>query len=243
MRYKCTVSYDGSAFHGFQCQPKLRTVQGEIEKVLRIITKNTTKIVVAGRTDTGVHALGQVFHFDFVISMSEENMRNALNCRLPRDIYIKKVCKVTNEFHARYSAHDKTYMYFIDTAEYNPLNANYRFYYKYKLDIDKMKDSSKVFVGTHDFKSFAKGSDYNTSVRTLTSIDFDVSGTEIKITFTGNGFLHNMIRIMVAMMLEVGKSNITRDELQVILDAKNRRLAPKTAPGGGLYLLAVNYSS
>ena len=131
MRYKCTLMYDGTNFHGFQIQDDLRTVQLEIENVLKIITKENTKIYAAGRTDTHVHALGQVFHFDTDIIMKEWQMKNAINSRLPSDVYVKKVEIVDDNFHSRFSAHEKTYRYIIDLNEYNPLLAPYRYYYKH----------------------------------------------------------------------------------------------------------------
>ena len=241
MRYKCIVMYDGTNFHGFQIQEDLRTVQLEIENVLKIITKVPTKIYPAGRTDTGVHAYNQVFHFDTDVVMKEYQMKNAINSRLPRDIYIKKVEIVDENFHARYNAKIKEYHYIIDLGEYNPLLTNYRYYYKHKLDIDKMIDASKIFIGTHDFKSFTKNHKIDNTIRTIYSIDFEIVDKEIIIKFKGNGFLHNMVRIIVAMLIEVGNDRKTKEDLENILASKNRLLAPKTAPANALYLVNIEY--
>lgn len=241
MRYKCTVAYDGSQFHGFQVQGDLRTVQQEIENALLVIAKKTIKIHSAGRTDAGVHSIGQVFHFDYDIVMGEWNMQNALNSRLPRDIYISKVEHVTKDFHARYSAIGKSYTYTIDIGEYNPLHANYRYYYKYPIDINKMIEASKIFIGEHDFSAFTKNHKLLNPVRNIHLINFDIDGTLIKIIFQGNGFLHNMIRIIVAMLLEVGRGKITVSDLEMILIQKDRKKAPKTAPPNGLCLDKVFY--
>lgn len=241
MRYKCIVMYDGTNFHGFQIQEELRTVQLEIENVLKIITKVPTKIYPAGRTDTGVHAYNQVFHFDTDVVMKEYQMKNAINSRLPRDIYIKKVEIVDENFHARYNAKIKEYHYIIDLGEYNPLLTNYRYYYKHKLDIDKMIDASKIFIGTHDFKAFTKNHKIDNTIRTIYSIDFEIIDKEIIIKFKGNGFLHNMVRIIVAMLIEVGNDRKTKEDLENILASKNRLLAPKTAPANALYLVNIEY--
>ena len=241
MRYKCIVMYDGTNFHGFQIQEELRTVQLDIENVLKIITKVPTKIYPAGRTDTGVHAYNQVFHFDTDVVMKEYQMKNAINSRLPRDIYIKKVEIVDENFHARYNAKIKEYHYLIDLGEYNPLLTNYRYYYKHKLDIDKMIDASKIFIGTHDFKAFTKNHKIDNTIRTIYSIDFEIIDKEIIIKFKGNGFLHNMVRIIVAMLIEVGNDRKTKEDLENILASKNRLLAPKTAPANALYLVNIEY--
>ena len=241
MRYKCTLMYDGTNFHGFQIQDDLRTVQLEIENVLKIITKENTKIYAAGRTDTHVHALGQVFHFDTDIMMKEWQMKNAINSRLPSDVYVKEVEIVDDNFHSRFSAHEKTYRYIIDLNEYNPLLAPYRYYYKHKLDYDKMKDASEIFIGEHDFKSFTKNHKIENTVRTIYDISFKNENNVITIEFRGNGFLHNMVRIIVAMLIEVGNKRKTKEDLKNILESKNRKLAPKIAPANALYLVNIKY--
>ena len=242
MRYKCIVSYDGTCFHGFQVQPNLRTVQEEIEKVLQIICKKKITIFPSGRTDTGVHAIGQVFHFDTEIDMGEWNMKNAINSRLPRDIYIKEVSKVSLDFHARFSSKRKEYHYIIGLDEYNPLRKNYVYYPPFKnFDIDKMKDASSIFVGEHDFKSFTKNHKIENTVRTIYSINFEKTEDTLIIKFIGNGFLHNMVRILVAMLFMVGIGKLSKDDLKSILDKKNRVYAPKIAPSNGLYLYEVKY--
>ena len=241
MRYKCIVAYDGTNFHGFQIQNDLRTVQLEIENVLKIIAKKEVKINSAGRTDTGVHAYNQVFHFDLDIKMKDWQMQNAMNSRLPRDIYIKQVELVDDSFHSRYSAKSKEYHYLIDLGEYNPMYANYRYYFKHHLDIDKMIDASKVYIGVHDFSSFTKNHKNENNVREIYDIKFFQEGTLLTIKFFGNGFLHNMVRIMVAMLIEVGKGKITKEDLSDVLNAKNRKKAPKIAPANALYLKDIKY--
>jgi len=244
IRYKCICSYDGTNFHGFQIQTNLRTVQEEIENVLKIILKKDITIYSSGRTDAGVHAYGQVFHFDTEIDMGKQNMKRAINSRLPKDIYIKDVEKVSDDFHARFSAISKEYHYKIALDEFDPLKSNYLYYPTYKnFDIEKMVDASKIFIGEHDFKSFTKNHTIENTVRTIYSIDFVIDNTnhELIIKFIGNGFLHNMVRILVAMLFMVGIGKLSKNDLETILAQKNRVFAPKTAPSNGLYLYKVNY--
>ena len=242
MRYKCTVCYDGSQFHGFQTQDNLRTVQIEIENALQIIHKKKINIFACSRTDAGVHAYGQIFHFDSEIDMPEWNMKRAINSRIPDDIYIKKVEKVSDEFHSRYQVSKKEYHYLIDIGEYNPMQRNYRYYPIYRnTNIDAMEEASKIFIGKHDFKSFTKNHQIENTVREIYEISFERVESLVTIKFVGNGFLHNMIRIIVGMLLEVGWGNLTKEDLKVILEKKNRTLAPKIAPASGLYLYKIYY--
>jgi len=241
MRYKAIVMYDGTNFHGFQSQENLRTVQQEIEDVLKIVCKKETKIYPAGRTDTGVHAYGQVFHFDYDVEMKEWQIKNAINSRLSKDIYIKNINIINDNFHARFHAVKKRYQYVINLNEFNPLNKNYCYYYKYKLDTSKMIEASKIFIGEHDFKSFTKNHKLENTVRTIYDINFDIKDNVIKINFSGNGFLYNMVRIIVAMLIEVGNERITIEKLKQAMDNKDRKFAPKLAPANGLYLMEVYY--
>lgn len=241
MRYKCTVSYDGTNFHGFQVQDNLRTVQDEIEKVLKIITKVDTRIYPAGRTDTGVHAYAMVFHFDSDVIMKEWNMKNAINSRLPRDVYIKEVEHVSDDFHSRFSKHTKEYHYVIDLNEFDPLKGNYRYFYRHKLDVKKIIDALDVFIGEHDFKAFTKNHKMENTVRHIYSIEHMFENNVLTLKFKGNGFLHNMIRIIVAMLIEVGNNRLDKKDLIDIMNSKNRKLAPKTAPANGLYLYEIVY--
>lgn len=241
MRYKCTLAYDGTNFHGFQVQNDLRCVQAELEKVLLVVTKKKTKVYGAGRTDAGVHAYGQVFHFDFDIEMGCENMRNAINCRLPNDIRILKVEHVGPDFHARYSAISKEYHYLIDFSEPDPLKYNYRWFYKYKINKELLYQASQIFVGTHDFKAITKNQKLENTIRTIDSIEFIEDGSLLTIKFKGNGFLHNQVRIIVAMIFEVARGKMPLEELENALNSKDRKKAPKTAPPNGLYLMQITY--
>ncbi|MDD4212061.1 MAG: tRNA pseudouridine(38-40) synthase TruA [Bacilli bacterium] len=241
MRYKCVVSYDGANYHGFQVQGAPNTIQNELEKALAIIHKKHVTVYPSGRTDAGVHALGQVFHFNSDIDMKDANMQNALNSRLPQDIYIKNVEHVDLNFHARFSSISKRYEYLIDIGEYNPLLIRYRYYYAHPLNISLMQEVAKSFIGEHDFRSFTKNHHLENTLRTIYDCSLVQEGTLLRFRIHGNGFMHHMVRIMVGMMMEVGKGKLTPAQIIEIQEAKNRRLAPKIAPANGLYLVEVSY--
>ena len=157
MRYLMSFSYDGSNFKGYQKQPKVRTVQGEIEKALKQINNNNkVDIHASGRTDAGVHALNQTAHFDLEMEITEEKLRQGLNSLLPEDVYIKKISKVDDNFHARFNSIGKEYIYIINLGEYNPIDRNYVYQYNKKLDVVEMERALKYLEGTHNFKSFTK---------------------------------------------------------------------------------------
>lgn len=242
IRYKCICSYDGTRYKGFQIQKNGITIQSEIEKALKKILNNDIKICASGRTDSGVHALGQVFHFDADCDIKEYNMKKALNTYLPNDIHIISVEKVSEEFHARYSVIKKEYHYLINLGEYNPIEKDYVYQYPYKnINRDLLFEASRLFIGTIDFKSFTKNKDLTDTIRTIYSIDFNYNKDVVEISIIGSGFMHNMVRIIVAMWLEVARGKISISDLKLILEKKNRKYAPKTAPGCGLYLYKVYY--
>lgn len=242
MRYKCICSYDGTQFHGFQIQENLRTVQSEIEVVLKEVLKQNITIFASGRTDALVHAIGQVFHFDSDINMTASQMKRAINSYLPKDIYIKDVEIVDDNFHSRFSAVSKEYHYIVSLTEFNPLQRNYMYHPLYKnIDYKKMEEVSKIFIGEHDFKSFCKPGKNENTVRNIESIKFCYGKNQLTIKIVGNGFLHNMVRIIVGMLFEVGKGKIDEDYLKSAFEMKNRKYCTKVAPAEGLYLYKVNY--
>ena len=160
MRFLMTFSYDGSNYKGYQRQPKVKTVQGEIEKALRKISGDKKmEIHGSGRTDAGVHALGQRAHFDFETNMTPKNIKDALNSLIPKDIYIKNVEEVSDTFHARYNVKAKEYIYKINMGEYNPIEKDYVYQYNKKLDVVEIERAIKYLEGTHNFKSFTKTND------------------------------------------------------------------------------------
>lgn len=202
-------------------------------------------IIGSGRTDAGVHALNQVAHFDFPYVIPEKSMVRALNSQLPLDIIVKKAEIVSHDFHARYSAHSKRYRYRVTQGEFvNPFKRNYTAHFKYPVDIDKMQKAAQQLVGTHDFTSFvASGSQARSNVRTIydAQVYYETHDHEIIFEFSGNGFLYNQVRIMVALLLEIGSGQRLSDDVQRVMAAKDRQEARMTAPASGLYLVNVDY--
>lgn len=242
MRFKCECSYDGTSYNGFQRQKNAPSIQEEIEKALEKILGSFVKITASGRTDSGVHAVGQVFHFDTDLKISENGLKRAINSYLPSDIHINSVEKVSDDFHARFDATKKEYHYFINFGEYDPIKRNYVYQYPYKkVNRDLIYEASRLFIGTIDFRSFTKNQALDNTIRTIYSIDFKWDNDLLEIAIIGNGFMQNMVRIMVAMWLEVGRGKIATSDLKEIIEKRNRTLAPKTAPGCGLYLYKVYY--
>lgn len=247
-RYKITFAYDGTKFAGFQIQPNQRTVEQTLKTIVNRMAKNPTPaipVIGSGRTDAGVHALNQVAHFDFPFDIPERSMVRALNSQLPLDIVVKKAEIVPKTFHARYNAHRKRYRYRVKQGEFvDPFRRNYTAHYKYPVDIGKMQTAAQDLVGTHDFTSFvASGSQAKSNVRTIyeTKVYHDDALDEIVFEFVGNGFLYNQVRIMVALLLEIGNGQRPLDDVKRVMAAKDRQQARMTAPASGLYLVDVSY--
>ncbi|TLQ03731.1 tRNA pseudouridine(38-40) synthase TruA [Pediococcus stilesii] len=248
MRYKIILAYDGTKFAGFQAQPNQRTVEGVLKKAVNKIAKDPTpeiQIYGSGRTDSGVHALGQVVHFDLPIEMSEVNMLNALNSILPLDTVVKKVEIVDQNFHARFTTHGKKYEYRMALGKFvDPFKRNYTGHWKFPVKIELIENAIKDLEGTHDFSSFvASGSTVKSHVRTIyqASVREDKAQNEIIFEFYGNGFLYNMVRIMVAVLAEIGSERRPVDDIPRLLEVKDRDQARGTAPASGLYLKEVDY--
>lgn len=243
-RYKCIIAYDGSGFSGYQVQPKGRTVQAEVENVLSKMHKGeSVRIAASGRTDAGVHAKGQVVHFDSPLGIPAERWRTALNSLLPDDISVLSVEKASVDFHARFDAVGKEYRYMLHLSEVrDPFQRNYAYRYPYPLKLEAMKEASLHLLGTHDFTSFcAAKTEVVDKVRTIETIEFLSEGDLLTIRFVGSGFLYNMVRILVGTLLEVGSGDRLPEEIPSILKRKDRRFAGKTSPAQGLYLWKVFY--
>ncbi|MDD5826940.1 MAG: tRNA pseudouridine(38-40) synthase TruA [Bacilli bacterium] len=246
MRYFMTFSYDGSDFRGYQKQPKGRTVQGEIESVLKKINGDKlVKITATGRTDAGVHALNQKAHFDFEEKMDIEKLLHSMNSMLPEDIYIKHIEEVSDNFHARFDATGKEYIYQINMGEYNPLERKYVYQHNKKLDVVEMQRAMKYLEGTHNFRAFTKvDEEKDDYVRTLSQTNLlrdlkDVN--KITLVFIGTGFLRYMVRNMVGTLIEIGEGKRRSEEIIDILKSEDRTQAGKTANPEGLYLRNVFY--
>ncbi|WP_307400832.1 tRNA pseudouridine(38-40) synthase TruA [Desulfofundulus luciae] len=244
---KLTIAYDGTNYHGFQEQrgTGLVTIQEVLEKCLRRLAGREIRVTGAGRTDAGVHARGQVVNFDACgWSIPTDRIVLALNGMLPRDIAALKAEEVGPEFHARYSALAKTYRYTIYNSRIpSPFWRLYSHFVPRPLDVEAMAQAAQKLVGTHDFASFqAAGSPIKNTVRTLFAVDVFREGIElVHLTFRGNGFLYNMVRIMVGTLIEVGLGKRDPDDIPAILAARDRTRAGPTAPPEGLCLERVEY--
>lgn len=246
IRYKATIAYDGTNFSGFQIQPSERTVQGEIEKVLkRINKKQFIRIHPSGRTDAGAHAAGMVFHFDYSSKISQDGLFKAINTLIPFDISLLQLEQVANDFHARYHAKAKTYIYRVHNHKIrDPFNRNFVYQHAYAMDSERIKKALAVVIGTHDFTSFCSTrTDKENKVRTIYDIKVEKDSTlnEWIFTFYGDGFLYNMIRIIMGTMLPIADGRWDVSRMQEILNAKDRNLAGPTLTARGLCLKEVHY--
>ncbi|ENH97811.1 pseudouridylate synthase [Gracilibacillus halophilus YIM-C55.5] len=245
MRMKAVIRYDGTHFSGYQIQPNVRTVQEELEKVLQKIHKGQfVRVHASGRTDQGVHAMGQVIHFDTDLSIPTEKWEQALNTMLPADIEVLQVSNVYDHFHARYDVKEKEYRYIIVQGKRRDLfRRHYVYCTPHQLDVKAMQEACHILEGTHDFSSFC-GSNNNQQddkVRTITEAWIDRDEDEFIFRVRGTGFLYNMVRIIVGTLLEIGRGERLPEELETILQVKNRIYAGDTAPAQGLYLWEVFY--
>lgn len=246
MKFFITFSYDGSSFNGYQKQPGRRTIQGEMEKILKQINDNKkVEITASGRTDAGVHAINQKAHFSLDIDISVDKLKKAMNSLLPKDIYVKKVESVAEDFHARFNAIGKEYIYKINMGEYNPIERNYIYQYNAKLDVVEMERALKYLEGTHNFKTFTKADEEKEDyVRTIsqTSIVRDSKDVnQIILSFVGTGFLRYMVRNMVGTLIEIGEGKRKSEDIINMIKEQDRRVAGKTANPEGLYLKNVFY--
>ncbi|MGG3029776.1 tRNA pseudouridine(38-40) synthase TruA [Bacillus stercoris] len=247
MRLKCTISYDGHLFNGYQVQPGKRTVQNELEKALAVLHKSKERIPVvsSGRTDSGVHAAGQVIHFDTPLAIPAERWPYALNALLPDDIAVKQAEITDDGFHARFSAVKKEYRYFVYTEKHpDVFKRHYAYHFSYRLNVQDMREAAKHLIGTHDFTSFcAAKTEVQDKVRTIYELDWTEADDGLQMRITGSGFLYNMVRIIVGTLLDAGIGKISPDDVKSMLEAKDREAAGRTAPGHGLYLWNVYYDN
>lgn len=244
MNYKLILQYDGSRYDGWQKQGNTdNTIQGKIESVLSRMAGEAVEIHGAGRTDAGVHALGQVASVRLSGGFLPEEVMNYLNTYLPEDIAVTDVREADERFHARLSAKGKIYRYDIRLGSVpDVFHRKYQYRVEDELDIDAMKRAAEKLVGTHDFRSFCANKRYKKStVRTITSIEIDVQSENMSITFKGDGFLYHMVRILTGTLLEVGRGVRPAEEMEDILAALDRTRAGKTAPAQGLTLVQVEY--
>lgn len=236
------LSYDGTNYDGWQIQTNSGSIQEEVEKVLSTILNSPTKIYASGRTDKGVHAFKQALHFDSKEIIDLSKFIYSVNSLLPNDIHVVKMEKVSDIFQARYDVKSKTYMYLINIGEYDVFKRNYIYQFLRKLDVNKMKECISIFIGEHNFQNFtSKDEDKSNFVRNIYDASIDVDDNIIKISFTGNGFMRYMVRMLVGTLIEVGLSKLDIDEVKEILNQKERKVVSFKAPSNGLYLVDVSY--
>lgn len=240
---KLTISFDGSDFHGFQRQLDKRTVQEELEDAIYKVTKQRVNIIPCGRTDSGVHAYKHIVNFRIESSLPGESFKYKLRKYLPDDIAIISSEEVSFEFHARFDAKSKTYRYVICSEDY-PFYRNHKTYVKYDLDINKIKEGAKKLEGVHDYRAFIKWADYKkedvNSIRSIDKIEIIENKEDIYFEFTGQSFLHNQIRIMSGLLIDIGRGFRNISYIDEIFEGKVKRAA-KTYGPQGLYLMDVNY--
>ena len=245
MRYKLTICYDGSDFYGFQRQRGLISVQECLESALSTKLNTPISTVCAGRTDAGVHALGQVAHFDYDGELPAD-FGFRLNPLLPESIAVLSCEPAAAGFHARFSAKRKTYRYDIYLSKLHaPLKRRYAHICVYDLNVENMRKACACLAGEHDFRSFALAESVRgkSTVRTIFDIRLEESegGKLLSLYVTGDGFLHNMVRAIAGTLIDVGRGRFSPQDMQTILDSKDRRRAGKTVEGCGLFLVNVEY--
>ncbi len=236
------LSYDGTFYRGWQKQADLKTVQAEVEKALFVAFKKNIEVFASGRTDAGVHAIGQCVHFDIDDTVPVRKIKMILNRILPNDIEIISAKKVPNNFHARFSVKRKTYIYKIYNQQKNCFLANKVAFVKEYLDIDKMQQCAKILMGKHNFKGFCSS---NTNAKDFEKTIYDISISKKKnfvyVEVTGSGFLMHMVRILVGTMVDFALNKISIEDVKMALEKQNRIFAGQTMPADGLYLKKVVY--
>ena len=242
--FKAIIQYDGTRYKGWQVQKSTdMTIQGKLQKVLEEMTGQPVEVIGSGRTDAGVHAYGQVANFHIPAHFTEEDVFSYLNRYLPMDIAVIGIEEVDERFHARYHATEKTYMYRIHTSTVpNVFERKYMYTYTEHLNIEAMRQAARELIGTHDFMAFCGNKKMKKStVLSVYDIDIVEKENEIEISYTGNGFLQQMIRIMTGTLIEVGNGTKKPSDIKEILDSMDRQNAGYTVPAEGLSLKCVKY--
>ena len=240
---KLTIEYDGTNFNGWQIQKDKRTVQEEVQLALSKILKGEVTVTGSGRTDAGVHALGQVANFKTDKTIKPQELLFAINTMLPIDIVVTMVEEVEEEFNSRNSAKKKHYRYVINNGKFpSALNANREYHFKYFLDLEAMQMAADDLVGEHDFKAFsASGCTVKDTTRTIYLLKVNRLGDRVVIDIVGNGFLYNMVRIIVGTLLDIGSGKLDICVIKNMIETKDRSLGGRTAGPEGLYLVDVEY--
>jgi tRNA pseudouridine38-40 synthase len=243
-RYRLTVEYDGGPYRGFQAQADLPTIQGEIERAVAAFSGETVRVHAAGRTDTGVHATGQVVHIDLARDWPAEVVRNALNAHLvPEPIVVLEASVAPEGWHARFSATERRYLYRILNRISPPALEQGRVWHvKKPLDAEAMHAAAQVLVGHHDFTTFRDlGCQAKSPMKTLDLARVSRAGEEVRLEFASRSFLHRQVRSMTGSLAEVGVGRWTAEDLKAALEARDRKACGQVAPAAGLYLTGVEY--
>ena len=238
---KLIIEYDGSQFSGWQWQPNVRTVQGELQSSLKKILQQNIKLIGSGRTDVGVHALGQVANFHTGKALDIENIVNGVNSTTGWDVQILHAEEVDSSFHSRYDAKLRYYRYVI-SKQRKAIGRQYAWVFEQKLDIEAIHKGSTYFLGEHDFKSFCQTqTDATNFISNVYSLEWQENDQKIVMEICANRFLHNMVRVIVGTLIEVGRNKIDPENIQKILLAQDRFAAGMTAPAQGLFLVRIEY--
>jgi len=242
-RLKLILEYDGRNYVGWQRQPSLPSIQRTLEETFEQVTQRKTNIVASGRTDSGVHALGQVAHCDTETQLSDPILKKALNSLLPKDIIIKELETIDPTFHAQKNALSKIYMYkILNTPVPSPLHREQSWWLPMPLQIEAMNEVAQMILGEHDFKAFQNaGTDIKTTVRTITRSEFQFESPFLIYGVEGSGFLKQMVRNLVGSLVKVGQGQLTPQNFREILESKDRQQCPPPAPARGLFLKKVYY--
>lgn len=241
---KIIIEYDGKNFNGWQKQKDKLNIQGEIERAIFDVTGEEVNLTASGRTDAGVHSLGQTANFKIENDMPVDKIPLAINSKLKKTIRVQSAEEVDERFHSRYNCKGKKYRYIINNAPIeSALYKDLQLHISTKLDIDKMREAIKYFIGKHDFASFkSSGTSSKDSVREIYKAEIIEDGNLIKIELTGSGFLYNMVRIISGTLVDVGLGKISPSDIPNIIESKDRKNAGKTLPPQGLYLVEVYYN-
>ena len=242
--FKLTLSYVGTRYSGWQKQTNTtNTIQGKLEQALKNLLGAPVEVQGSGRTDAGVHAAAQVANFHADTALSCDELCRRLRNSMPQDIGIISLEEVSPRFHARLSAHEKTYCYRIWNSDIpNVFEQKYMHAVSSPLDLTAMREASVHFLGTHDFRAYCSNTDFKKSaVRTIYGIKLDTFTHEVRLTVTGNGFLYNMVRLIAGTLIRVGLHELRPDEIPAILESQDRRLAGPMAPACGLCMMEVKY--
>ncbi|MBT8272998.1 MAG: tRNA pseudouridine(38-40) synthase TruA [Bacteroidia bacterium] len=243
MRFFIELSYNGSAYHGWQNQPNAITVQEVLEKALSTLLNENIAIVGAGRTDTGVHARQMFAHFDTAVKFVSEALVVKLNAFLPKDISIRNISEVNADVHARFDAKSRTYMYKVSCAK-NPFSFDYSYYLKNKLDIEKMNEAAKILFDYTNFKCFSRSnSDVKTYNCDIMLAKWSAENDQLIFMIRADRFLRNMVRAIVGTMIEIGLNKMNLDQFRAIIESEDRSNAGPSAPAHALYLEDIEYDN